>query len=162
MSNNNKAVMLSLEKHIQGITRSLNAVTYNTMAAIVQRVDEVSPVGDVSLWKRPSSAPKGYRGGQFRGNWQLGVDEKPVGDLPGNIDPEGVDTVGKNIAAIPLQASRHKFYLVNNLPYAMILEEGQHSTQVLPGAMLFRVKREFNGIVRKVIADIKANGGRVR
>jgi hypothetical protein len=161
MSNNNRAVLLALDTRIKGITRSLNAVTYNTMAAIVQRIDEVSPVGDASLWQKPSSAPIGYKGGQFRGNWQLGVDQKPTGALFGAIDPTGEATVGRNIGLIPVMASRHKFYLVNNLPYAMALEEG-HSTQSPPHAMVYRVKREFNGIVRKVIADIKANGGRVR
>jgi hypothetical protein len=162
MSNNNHTVLLALDKRIKGITRNLNAVTYNTMAAIIQRVDEVSPVGDVNLWERPASAPVGYKGGQFRGNWQLGVDFKPVGSLPGNIDASGISTVGNNIGKIPLQASRHKFYLVNNLPYAMRLEEGFHSTQAPPHAMLYRVKREFNSIVRKVIEDIKSNGGRVK
>lgn len=156
-----KAVMFSLTKQIDTVTRKLNEVTYNSMAAVIQRVDEVSPVGDITLWKEPNKAPKGYRGGQFRGNWQLGVNAAPVGALFGKIDPEGTQTVGENIGKIPMAASRYKYYLVNNLPYAMALEQG-HSTQAPPRAMMYRVKREFNGIVRKVVADIKAGGGRVR
>ena len=154
-------VMFSLNHQIEGVTRRMNEVTYNTLAAVIQRVDEVSPVGDVNLWKEPKKAPKGYKGGQFRGNWQFGVDVKPVGPLFGRIDPSGIETVGSNIGKIPHHASRHKYYLVNNLPYALYLEQG-HSHQAPPHQMLYRVKREFNGIVRKVIADIKANGGRVR
>lgn len=155
------AVMFSLNKQIDQVTRKLNEVTYNAMAAVIQRVDEVSPVGDVNLWKEPKKAPAGYKGGQFRGNWQLGVDVKPQGVLLGKIDPTGVTTVGENIGKIPMHASRHKYHLVNNLPYAMALEQG-HSTQSPPRAMMYRVKREFPGIIRKVIQDIKANGGRVR
>lgn len=154
-------VMFSLNKQIQGVTRKMNEVTYNSIVAIIERVDEVSPVGDITLWKEPHKAPKGYKGGQFRGNWQLGVDQKPIGALFGKIDPDGTQTVGENIGRIPHHASRHTYYLMNNLPYAIYLEQG-HSTQAPPHQMLYRVKREFNGIVRKVIADIKANGGRVR
>jgi hypothetical protein len=153
-----REVMFSLTKQIEGVTRKMNEVTYNSLSVVIQRVDEVSPVGDVALWK--SKPPAGYVGGQFRGNWQLGVDSKPVGDLPGKIDPTGEQTVGENIARIPNHASRHTYYLVNNLPYAIALEEG-HSSQA-PAGMVYRIKREFNGIVRKVIADIKAKGGRVR
>ena len=158
---NTTQVMFSLEKQIEGITRKMNAVTYNTMAQVIQRIDEVSPVGDINLWKEPHKAPRGYRGGQFRGNWQLGVDTKPVGALFGKIDPSGVSTVAENLAKIPNFASRHKYYLVNNLPYAIYLEQG-HSTQAPPHQMMYRIKREFNSIVRKVVADIKANGGRVK
>lgn len=156
-----KQVMFSLNKQIATVTRKLNEVTYNSIAAVIERIDEVSPVGDVRLWKHPNKAPKGYIGGQFRGNWQLGVDSKPTAYFIGKIDPSGVATVSENIAKIPLAASRHQYFLINNLPYAMALEEG-HSTQSPPHAMMYRVKREFNGIVRKVVADIKANGGRVK
>lgn len=156
-----KQVMFSLTKQIDTVTRKLNEVTYNSMAVVIQRIDAVSPVGDINLWKEPKKAPRGYRGGQFRGNWQLGVDTKPMAVFFGKIDPSGVSTVGENIAKIPLAASRHKYFLVNNLPYAMALEQG-HSSQAPPHAMMYRVKREFNGIVRKVVADIKANGGRVK
>lgn len=161
MSSDNRRAIFALEQRIEGVTRKMNEVTYSAMAAMVQRLDAVSPVGDVKLWANPSKAPKGYRGGQFRGNWQLGVNYKPAGVLSGRIDPSGVATVAENIGRIPQMASRgYKFYLVNNLPYALVLEQG-HSTQA-PRAFIYRVKREFNGIVRGIIADIKSGGGRVK
>lgn len=162
MSKNSQG-LFALEKRIEGIKRSMNEVTFGAMVAIIQRIDEVSPVGDVNYWKDPKRAPKGYRGGQFRGNWQLGVNEKPTSFLPGRIDPSGVSTVANNIGKIPVMASRgYKFYLVNNLPYAIFLEQGIASPrQAPPHALMYRVKREFNGMVRKVIADIKSRGGRV-
>lgn len=165
MTSRNKNVGFELTKRIEGIKRSMNRVTYEAVAAMVQRMDAVSPVGDAKLWKDQKDAARkvaaGYRGGQFRGNWQLGVNQRPVGWLPGAIDPTGGNTVAKNIGAIPAMASRgYKFYLVNNTPYALALEQG-HSTQA-PYAFIYRAKREFNQIVRGVVAQIKEEGGRVK
>lgn len=160
MSKNRQAIF-ALEERIEGVTRKMNEVTHGAMSAMVMRLDFVSPVGDIKLWSDPSKAPKNYRGGQFRGNWQLGVNNKPTRILYGRIDPSGVNTVAHNIGLIPVMASRgYKFYLVNNLPYALVLEQG-HSTQA-PRAFIYRVKREFNGIVRGIVADIKSRGGRTK
>lgn len=160
----NSSLAFELTQRIEGIKRSMNRVTYEAVSAMVFRVDEVSPVGNPALWADKIDAARkvkyGYRGGQFRGNWQLGVNNRPMGWLPGNIDPTGEATVAKNIGAIPPMASRgYKFYLVNNAPYARALEDG-HSTQ-MPTNMILRIKREFNGIVREIAQQIKSEGGRV-
>lgn len=164
MSGKNGELVFSLTKRIEGIKRSMNRVTYEVVATMVIRLDEVSPVGNPKLWldkrKADWAVRTGYVGGQFRGNWQLGVNQRPVGWLPGKIDPSGATTVAENISKIPKMASRgYTFYLVNNAPYAMALEEG-HSTQA-PHAFVYRIKREFNGIVRNIAAQIKSEGGRV-
>lgn len=153
-------MLFALAKGIEGIKRSMNEVTYNSLVAVITRLDQLSPVGDVRYWKRPRNHPPGYHGGQFRGNWQLGVGTVPIGWRPGKIDPGGVTTVANNIASIPLQASRYKFYLVNNVPYALAIEQGW--SKQAPRPILFQVKREFNGIVRKVAQDVKDSGRRVR
>lgn len=141
------------------ITRKINMATYNVMAEIIIRADEYSPVGDPETWK--NKPHKGYEPGCFRGNWQLGVNEQPQGDLPDVRDPEGVETVGKNLAAIPERAAYgNKYYLVNNVPYAIALEEGW--SKQAPAGIVGRITIEFPDIVEGVIADIKANGGRVR
>jgi hypothetical protein len=164
MSIDNGAVAFYFNKRIEGITRSMNRVTYETLAAMIVRLDEVSPVGDVMLWSpknRAKALSEGYVGGQFRGNWQLGVNQRPVGWLEGKIDPSGVNTVGENIGRIPAAASRgYKFYLVNNVPYARELEDG-HSTQ-MPAHTLTRVRGEYSQMVAKVAEQIKSEGGRVR
>lgn len=160
----NSGLKFELTKRIEGITRSMNRVTYEAVASMILRLDEVSPVGNPLLWNKKDAAKamrNGYQGGQFRGNWQLGVNARPSGWLPGNIDPLGADTVSKNISLIPAMASRgYTFYIVNNTPYAMALENG-HSKQ-MPYHMIYRVKREFNGMVRKIVNEIKAEGGRVK
>lgn len=143
------------------ITRKINEATYNTVAEIVRRADDYSPVGMPETWK--SKAPPDYRPGQFRGNWQLGVNEVPEGALIGNIDPEGVETVGKNLAAIPERAAYgNQYYLVNNLPYASGIENGDVTMQVPPSGIIGRIHIEFPDIVAGVIGDIKSGGGRVR
>lgn len=163
----NKQLGFELTKKIEGIKRSMNRVTYEAVSAMVSRMDEVSPVGDAHLWKDQKDAARkvaaGYRGGQFRGNWQLGVNQIPTGWLPGNIDANGAATVGKNIGAIPEMASRgYKFYLVNNTPYGRYLEDGSVAMKQFPAGFVLRAKREFNQIVRTVSAEIKAEGGRVK
>lgn len=158
MSAKNQQMLAKLSGHIDGITRSMNEVAYSAVAVTLTRLDEESPVGDGSLWKR--KPPANYQGGQFRGNWQLGVDAKPDGWFPGKIDPSGAETLAANIAAIPNHASRHNYFISNNVPYAWRIEEGW--SKQTPKAMVARVRREFPAIVRKIVEDIKARGGRVK
>lgn len=84
-------------------------------------IDSRSPVGDAKYWQSPP--PKGYVGGRFRGNWQLGVNVRPGGELS-RIDPTGSATQGEIVAAIPESAAGNVYYITNNLPYANRLEEG--------------------------------------
>lgn len=165
MSGRNSGLAFELTKRIEGITRSMNRVTYEAVASMVVRLDEVSPVGNPALWVNKKDAARkmaaGYQGGQFRGNWQLGVNQRPTTWLPGNIDPSGGETVAKNLALIPPMASRgYSFYIVNNAPYARALENG-HSSQ-MPRHMIARVKGEFHQTIRKIVAEVKQEGGRVR
>jgi len=164
MSGRNDGLKFELTKRIEGITRSMNRVTYESLATMIMRLDEVSPVGDVELWSpknRAKAIREGYRGGQFRGNWQLGVNVRPTGWVYGKIDPTGINTVSANIGLIPTAASRgYKFYLVNNVPYARALEDG-HSSQ-MPRHMVARIRGEFKSMVAKVCDQIKSEGGRVR
>lgn len=115
---------------------------------IAQRLDMRSPVGDATYWKNPP--PKGYVGGRFRGNWQLGVDIVPAGET-GRIDPDGSQTLGAIIAEIPTEAAGHVFWLANNVPYAQRLEEG-HSRQAPTGLVGITVM-EFESIVGQAAAQ---------
>lgn len=159
------SISIQLRGKIEGITRSMNRVAYNAVASVVMRLDELSPVGDPALWKSQGKAFRGvmmgYTPGQFRGNWQLGVNQRPVGWLPGNFDPTGANTVAKNIGMIPAAASRvERYHIINAAPYAIALEEG-HSTQA-PRGMVRRVRGEFRQILAGIVQEIKAEGGRVK
>lgn len=117
---------------------------------VAGRVDERSPVGNPSLWKSPP--PKGYVGGHFRANWQLGVETMPLSELPG-IDPTGEATQGAIKAKVPDRAAGKVYYLMNNTPYAQRLEDGW-STQSDPGEMVGRTVVEYQQIVRAAVEQL--------
>lgn len=98
-----------------------NIIVRKTTVDIATELEDLSPVGDPTTWKNP--APKGYVGGRFRGNWQLGVNAVPAGET-GRIDPSGGATLNEVIASIPPQPAGTVLYLANNVPYAQRLEEG--------------------------------------
>lgn len=164
----NDGVLLALEQKIEGITRKINEVTFNVLAEMVVRADRYSPVGDVHLWENPKSAPKGYVGGQFRGNWKLSVDEPDLTFTKGLIDSSGSTTVANNIQNITAKyginrvAYGHRFYLTNNCPYAVMLEQGWSKQKQAALGILWRVQNEMPIIIREVVDEIKAGGGRVR
>lgn len=115
-----------------------------TVIKIAAELDRRSPVGDASYWKNPP--PKGYIGGHFRANWQLGVGVRPVAEVKG-VDPSGTATQGRIIASVPEQASGKVYWLANNAPYAMRLEQG-HSRQAPQGLVGLTVVK-----FQQIVAD---------
>jgi hypothetical protein len=115
-----------------------------------QRLDERSPVGDATYWKHP--APKGYVGGRFRGNWQLGVGTIPSGET-GRIDPAGSATLEAIISAVPEQAAGHVFYLTNNSPYGQRIEDGW--SRQAPNGLVALTAMEFQQIVDASAAETR-------
>jgi hypothetical protein len=160
------SVTMQLKGKIEGIKRSMNRVTHEAVAMVVMQLDALSPVGMPETWKDQAKAFRmimmGYKPGQFRGNWQLGVDQRPASWLPGNIDPTGARTVQKNLEAIPSAASRvNRYYITNLAPYAHRLEDGW-SAQCPPGGMVQTVRGEFRQTLQQIVDQIKSEGGRVR
>lgn len=117
------------------------------VANVAQRIDERSPVGDATYWQHP--APKGYVGGRFRGNWQLGIEGVPQGET-GHIDPGGAATLGAIIGAIPGHAAGHIFYLANNVPYAQRIEDGW--SRQAPTGLVAVTAMEFRSITEEAAA----------
>lgn len=109
---------------------------------IAERLDMRSPVGDATYWK--NKPPKGYVGGRFRGNWQLGVASVPAGET-GRVDPSGSATLGSIIAEIPEDAAGRVFYLANNVPYAQRIEDGW--SRQAPTGLVALTAMEFQSIV---------------
>jgi hypothetical protein len=111
-----------------------------------------SPVGDGSLWKHPP--PKGYVGGRFRANWQHGFNVMPSG-TKSDIDPSGqvsIEAIQSRLGSVE-KGAFGVHYIVNNLPYARVLEHG-HSTQA-PSGMVGLTVTEFESIVGKAVSDVK-------
>lgn len=61
--------------------------------------------------------------GRFRGNWQVGIGDRPAGTLDSE-DKEGSGTVSREGAKLEGVAVGETIYITNNLPYARRLEFG--------------------------------------
>lgn len=119
-------------------------IVFEIPARIVMR----SPVGDPTIWT-PPEAPPGYVGGRFRANWQHGFGSYSQSEIDG-VDPGGQQTLTAIRASVEAAPASGIHYIVNNLPYAVALENG-YSTQAPKGMVALTVV-EFEGIVRDEIA----------
>lgn len=93
-----------------------------------------SKFGAVTFMQKRLSKPKGYTGGRFRGNWQVGLDYVPLSAVE-DIDKEGSETYTK--AAQVLEGFKigmtNSVFFVNNLPYGNRLEFEGWSKQAPAG-----------------------------
>lgn len=112
---------LDLQKFAAKAGKRVDDAVGRIVFGLAAEVDRTSPVGDAKYWKNPP--PKGYVGGHFRANWQLGVTSVPRGEVTG-VDPGGERTLARISATIPEKAGGKVYYLANNVPYAMRLEYG--------------------------------------
>lgn len=141
---------LELERFAEKVQGKADLVVGRVVAEIARRIDDRSPVGDASYWK--SKPPKGYAGGRFRGNWQLGIGSIPGGET-GRIDPSGAATLGAVYAEIPTQAAGLVFYLSNNVPYAQRIEEGW--SRQAPTGLVGLTMLESDSIVAKAVGSVQ-------
>lgn len=116
-----------------------------------------SPVGDAALWQNKPRA--GYKGGQFRANWQYG-EGSPNNVTTNAIDPDGGSTLDRIVGSITEDAAGKFHFITNSLPYAQRLENGW-STQA-PFGMVTLTAIEFHPIIAKAIDNVKHTtiGGR--
>lgn len=133
---------LDLQKFAEKAKARADELVGNIVIRLATEIDDRSPVGDAIYWKSPP--PKGYVGGRFRGNWQLGIGSIPAGVLE-RIDTSGSVALPAIIAEIPEDASGRIYYLANNVPYARRLEDG-YSRQA-PQGIVGRTVIQFRQIV---------------
>lgn len=145
---------------------NMEAVVVKTTIDIASRIVERSPVGNPDLWLtlNPSmdietrkltrkDAPKGYVGGRFRANWQIGLDAPATGELDA-IDADGEPTKTKLAAEIERIGAGHVVHITNNLPYGPRLEYDGHSSQAPQGMVRITVA-EFQSIVDQAAKEVK-------
>lgn len=142
---------LDLQKFVEKVGKRADDLVGTLVVRIGGELDRRSPVGDATYWKNP--APKGYVGGRFRGNWQLGIDRIPQGET-GNIDMTGAETQGRIVAAIPEKASGKVFYLVNNSPYGPRIERGW--SRQAPQGLVALTAIQFQQIVDETVGKLAA------
>lgn len=96
------------------------------------------------------SAPSGYIGGRFRGNWMFSIGA-PDSTTTEEVDPSGAKSTARIVAgAIEFKAG-DTCYITNSLGYAIPLEFG-HSTQA-PGGMVRITVARFQQIVQEAIRN---------
>ena len=117
---------------------------------LLEGVVKMSPVGNPELWKRPV---KGYVGGRFRANWQVGINAPVVGTLE-TKDKSGSATLAKGRQVLSgVKAGGGIIYITNNLPQAVPLEFG-HSKQAPVGMVRVTVAR-YQAMLDKAVAEAK-------
>jgi hypothetical protein len=137
---------LDLQKFAEKAGRLADDAVGNIVVRVSAELDRRSPVGDAVYWK--NKPPKGYVGGHFRGNWQLGVGALPAGVMPGT-DPTGTAAQGRILAAVPDEASGKVYWLANNVPYADRIEHGW--SRQAPSGLVGLTAVMFQQIVREAV-----------
>lgn len=154
---------------------STNKVANDVVRKVIFDVDASlvlkSPVGNPELWainatagrynneareigssdRLPMVAPAGYVGGRFRANWQYGF-EAINAKVTEEVDPSGESSIGRVQAELGEQASGHKHYLTNSLPYAQRLENGW--SKQAPNGMVALTVVEFIPIVNAAAKEL--------
>lgn len=146
---------LDIRRFVEKTKDRADQAVHTIVANIAAEIDFRSPVGDATYWKSPP--PKGYVGGRFRANWQLGVGSVDVATTmatdrsPKNRETGGTTTRGI-VASIPAQAAGKVYYLSNSLPYAQRIENGW--SRQAPSGVVGLTQVRFQQIVRKAIAEL--------
>lgn len=120
----------------EAVTLIVRGVGQWALGQVIQR----SPVGQPEIWES-KSAPPGYVGGRFKGNWQV-THGKPADGVVPLVDPSGAAVLQAGtvaLASAPVEA--REIWLTNNLPYSERLEDGWSKQAPL-------------GIVARTMADI--------
>jgi hypothetical protein len=142
---------LDLKRLVSELKSNADLVVRRIIFGVAERIDMRSPVGNPELWK--NAAPKGYVGGHFRANWQLGVNRVPEGEIVGE-DKDGKKTQEAIKSSVPTPSyGPPVYYLVNNVPYAIRLEEGW-SKQAPPQGIVQLTVIEYQNVVREAIRSL--------
>ena len=124
------------------IEKTMRATVISLFNAIVLS----TPVGNPKIWKYP--APKDYRRGRLRANWQLSLDAPIYTEVKGQ-DKSGRATRSKAKQKMRTYKLDDTVYFTNNLDYAELIETGQHSKQAPQGMVAINVKK-FNPKLEKL------------
>ena len=152
-----------INKFVVKVNNRSDAVVRSTVQGLADSIIMRSPVGNpegggpegVPPWK--SKPPKGYSGGHFRANWQLGVDAMPTGEIEG-LDKTGGPTKARIKAGIPAKPAGRVYYIGNTLDYGPVLENGrtEHGgSWQAPHGMVGLAVVEFQSFINKAVGELK-------
>lgn len=142
---------LDLKKFVEKAGARADEAVGQIVLGIHTRLDARSPVGDAKYWQSPP--PKGYVGGRFRANWQLGIGGIPGGQIA-TPDPSGSTVRARIAQAIPEEAAGNVYYITNNVPYALRIENGW--SRQAPNGVVGLTMVEVQSIVDEAVSVAKA------
>lgn len=140
-----------IRRFIESVDQKADTALRRTMLSIDRALVTRSPVGDPSKWADTTPVPPGYKGGRFRGNWQLSENSPKTNQLD-VIDPDGNDTIGRLGEVSNNAKMGGVFYYSNNLPYAQALENGW--SKQAPRGIVEVTKLEFQEYVKKALGEV--------
>lgn len=140
---------LDLQKFAEKAKDNADQVVGEVVIGVARELDMRSPVGDATYWKNPP--PKGYIGGRFRANWQLGIGA-PQSGVVNATDLTGTIALPAIIASVPEDAAGLVYYLSNNLDYAVPIENG--SSRQAPTGLIGLTAIKFQDIVNDATAGL--------
>lgn len=153
-----------MQAWIEKTKRAPTEVLRHALMSLDGKILLRSPVGDPSKWATPMTqsrktgkmhwnAPKGYVGGRFRSNWQLS-NESPATGVLNLVDKDGSATKAAHASFISTATAGGTIYLMNNLPYAVRLEQGWSRNQAPIGMVAVTVV-EWGAMVARAATDVK-------
>ncbi len=148
---------LDLSAYIAKAKGDVDTVVKTVVMDVARRLIYSSPVGDPSYWQ--DLPPKGYVGGTFRANWQMGINVSQSGtfdetDAKGTVSEDRIRAV---LSSVSGAESGNRFVITNNLPYAQRLEDGW--SRQAPVGMVMKTVIEWRNIVDDAVNGIREGGG---
>ena len=119
--------------------------------------EQVFRASTISLFSRIISRTP-VKSGRLKGNWQIDINQPATGDVS-DSDTTPINTLDggskRKVASGVMRANLNdSIYMVNNLPYARRIENGNFSDQA-PAGMVGVSVAEFNREVEKQARKLK-------
>jgi hypothetical protein len=106
-----------IENALSKVRSNIKEVEHNSINELTKRIMIATPVGIDGEFGRD------YVGGHLKKNWQVGVNSIPQGEIDGE-DKTGFETFSKNKSIVNSSGLGNIYYIVNNAPYASVVEFG--------------------------------------
>lgn len=150
MSVKNKVFVADLREFARRANLNLELVVRKAALDMLKAIIDRSPVGNPDLWGNPASAPPGYVGGRFKGNWIVQVAIAP--EQSDEVDDSGSAALNRGSDEIARFKVGGTLYIMNFLPYSVELENG-HSTQA-PRGMIKLTALEYQQYIAGAIQSL--------
>jgi hypothetical protein len=112
------------------------------------KIKAKTPVGNPDLWN-PPIRPPGYEGGNLKGNWRVGLNNRPTDEIPRDVAIAGKDEIEVHLAKLARFTVGDTVNITNNVVYAKKIEFGGGSPKQAPFGMALvsieEIRAEFGG-----------------